>query len=106
MLRFGLLGAGRIGKIHGGNIANSERARLVAVADADPTAAKALAKSTGAESGFASGQRVSHVVAMGMGLRLFWRRKFQASNPLSSAMAMRKERDLSRSRAKRERLIG
>lgn len=49
MLRFGLLGAGRIGKLHGGNIAASPRARLVAVADIDRTAAEALAKTTGAE---------------------------------------------------------
>ena len=35
MVRFGLLGAGRIGKIHGGNIAASPDAKLVAIADAD-----------------------------------------------------------------------
>jgi myo-inositol 2-dehydrogenase/D-chiro-inositol 1-dehydrogenase len=49
MLRFGLLGAGRIGKIHGANLAASDGATLVAIADADPAAAKALAKGTGAE---------------------------------------------------------
>jgi myo-inositol 2-dehydrogenase/D-chiro-inositol 1-dehydrogenase len=48
MIRFGLLGAGRIGKIHGGNIAQSPDAQLVAIADADPAAAKALAERTGA----------------------------------------------------------
>ena len=48
MIRFGLLGAGRIGKIHGGNIAASPDAQLVALADADPAAAKALAEKTGA----------------------------------------------------------
>jgi myo-inositol 2-dehydrogenase/D-chiro-inositol 1-dehydrogenase len=48
MIRFGLLGAGRIGKIHGGNIAQSPDAELVALADADPAAAKALAEKTGA----------------------------------------------------------
>jgi len=48
MIRFGLLGAGRIGKIHGGNIAGSPDAQLVALADADPAAAKALAEKTGA----------------------------------------------------------
>jgi len=48
MIRFGLLGAGRIGKIHGGNIAQSPDAQLVALADADPAAAKALAEKTGA----------------------------------------------------------
>jgi len=49
MIRFGLLGAGRIGKIHGGNIAASPKAKLVAIADADAAAAKALAGATGAE---------------------------------------------------------
>src|ERR1700682_5017335 len=48
MIRLGLLGAGRIGKIHGGNIAQSPDAELVALADADPAAAKALAQKTGA----------------------------------------------------------
>lgn len=50
MLRFGLLGAGRIGKLHGGNIAASPRAKLVAVADIDRNAAGALANATGAEA--------------------------------------------------------
>ena len=49
MLRFGLLGAGRIGQIHGRNIAASPEARLVAIADVDAKAAAALAESTGAE---------------------------------------------------------
>jgi myo-inositol 2-dehydrogenase/D-chiro-inositol 1-dehydrogenase len=49
MLRFGLLGAGRIGKIHGHNVATADGASLVAIADADPKAATALAKATGAE---------------------------------------------------------
>ncbi len=48
MLRVGLLGAGRIGKIHGGNVAAHPGARLVAVADAVPAAAQALAAATGA----------------------------------------------------------
>lgn len=48
MVRFGLLGAGRIGKIHGGNVAESRDAKLVAIADADHAAAKALAGATGA----------------------------------------------------------
>ncbi|MEO8668990.1 MAG: inositol 2-dehydrogenase [Bauldia sp.] len=48
MVRFGLLGAGRIGKIHGRNIARGEGSTLVAVADADAGAAKALAKAYGA----------------------------------------------------------
>jgi len=50
MLRFGLLGAGRIGKLHGGNIAASSNAKLVAVADIDAKAAEALAKAHGAEA--------------------------------------------------------
>jgi myo-inositol 2-dehydrogenase/D-chiro-inositol 1-dehydrogenase len=49
MLRFGLLGAGRIGQIHGRNIAASPEASLVAIADVDRKAAAALAEATGAE---------------------------------------------------------
>ncbi len=49
MLRFGLLGAGRIGQIHGANIAASPDATLVAIADVDRKAAAALAQKTGAE---------------------------------------------------------
>ena len=48
-LRIGMIGAGRIGKIHGGNIAARDDASLVAVADADPKAAGALAKATSAK---------------------------------------------------------
>jgi myo-inositol 2-dehydrogenase / D-chiro-inositol 1-dehydrogenase len=47
-LRIGLLGAGRIGRIHGGNVAAHPRARLVAVADASREAADGLAEATGA----------------------------------------------------------
>ena len=47
-MRFGLLGAGRIGQIHGANIAARSDAKLVAVADASPQAAAALAARTGA----------------------------------------------------------
>ena len=50
MVRFGLLGAGRIGKLHGGNIAASPQAKLVAVADIDTKAADALAEAHGAEA--------------------------------------------------------
>ena len=50
MVRFGLLGAGRIGKLHGGNIAASPKAKLVAVADIDTKAAEALAAAHGAEA--------------------------------------------------------
>src|SRR5882724_3044859 len=49
MLRFGLLGAGRIGQIHGNNIARAAGAKLVAIADVDKTAAAKLAQATGAE---------------------------------------------------------
>lgn len=45
-MRFGLLGAGRIGSIHGRNVMARADARLVAVADASPDAASALAAST------------------------------------------------------------
>jgi myo-inositol 2-dehydrogenase/D-chiro-inositol 1-dehydrogenase len=47
MLRIGLLGAGRIGRIHGANIAAHPRARLAAIADASPATAEALAAATG-----------------------------------------------------------
>lgn len=49
MLRFGLLGAGRIGQIHGRNIAASLDAKLVAVADVSADAAAKLADAAGAE---------------------------------------------------------
>lgn len=48
-LRLGLLGAGRIGKVHAGAIAATPGAKLVAVADAFPQAAASLAASAGAE---------------------------------------------------------
>lgn len=48
MISIGLLGAGRIGQIHGRNIAASPRARLAAIADPMPEGAKALSKVTGA----------------------------------------------------------
>lgn len=50
MLKVGLLGAGRIGRIHGGNVAAHARAQLVAVADAHAPAAEALARQTGAKA--------------------------------------------------------
>lgn len=50
MVRFGLLGAGRIGKLHGNNIVASSDAKLVAVADVVAEAATALAEATGAEA--------------------------------------------------------
>ncbi|MFZ1963681.1 MAG: inositol 2-dehydrogenase [Roseiarcus sp.] len=48
-LRFGLLGAGRIGTVHAGAVARNAGAKLVAVADAIPAAAEAIARSHGAE---------------------------------------------------------
>jgi myo-inositol 2-dehydrogenase / D-chiro-inositol 1-dehydrogenase len=48
MLTVGLLGAGRIGRIHGSNAASHPRAKLAAVADANTAAAAALAAETGA----------------------------------------------------------
>ena len=43
MLRIAVIGAGRIGKIHSGNVARHPRCRLVAVVDPVESAAKALA---------------------------------------------------------------
>jgi len=48
MISIGLLGAGRIGQIHGRNIAASPRARLAAIADPMPEGAKALSAATDA----------------------------------------------------------
>eukprot|EP01037_Dinobryon_pediforme_P020426 gene20426-21046_t len=50
MLRLGVLGAGRIGKIHGGNAAAHPKTTLVAVADPFQSAADALAAATGAKA--------------------------------------------------------
>jgi len=47
-MKFGVVGAGRIGTIHGGNIAARKDCELVSVADADAGAARALADATGA----------------------------------------------------------
>lgn len=46
--RLALLGAGRIGKVHARAIAEDKRAKLVAVADAFPEAANAIADASGA----------------------------------------------------------
>jgi myo-inositol 2-dehydrogenase/D-chiro-inositol 1-dehydrogenase len=48
-VRLGLLGAGRIGKVHAGAIASIPEAKLVAVADAFPEAAAAVAATQGAD---------------------------------------------------------
>ncbi|HVW91034.1 MAG TPA: inositol 2-dehydrogenase [Devosia sp.] len=49
MLRFGILGAGRIGTVHARTIAASGRASVAFVADAVPEAAQRLAASVGAK---------------------------------------------------------
>ena len=48
-VRFGLLGAGRIGKVHAKAVTGDANARLVAVADAFPAAAQAIADHYGCE---------------------------------------------------------
>ena len=48
-VRFGLLGAGRIGKVHARAVGSNPDATLVAVADAMPQAAKDIAAAYGAE---------------------------------------------------------
>lgn len=48
-VRFGLVGAGRIGRVHAKAITGDARARLVAVADAIPDAAHAVAAQYGCE---------------------------------------------------------
>ncbi len=50
MLKVGLIGAGRIGRIHGRNVAARPDATLVAVADADAAAARSVAAQSGAET--------------------------------------------------------
>ncbi|QCJ00176.1 inositol 2-dehydrogenase [Agrobacterium larrymoorei] len=49
MIRFGVLGAGRIGKVHAATIAANPKAKLAYVADAYPAAAEQLAAQTGAK---------------------------------------------------------
>ena len=48
-VRFALLGAGRIGKVHARAVSQDAKARLVAVADAMPAAAEAIAGAYGVE---------------------------------------------------------
>ena len=50
MVRFGVLGAGRIGNVHARTIAGSGRASVAYVADAIPAAAEKLAASVGARA--------------------------------------------------------
>jgi myo-inositol 2-dehydrogenase / D-chiro-inositol 1-dehydrogenase len=49
MIRFAILGAGRIGKVHGATVASSGVANVAYVFDAIAKSAEALAKSTGAK---------------------------------------------------------
>jgi len=49
-MKFGIIGAGRIGKIHGGNVAARRDCQVAFVADPDPAAAEALAAATGAKT--------------------------------------------------------
>jgi myo-inositol 2-dehydrogenase / D-chiro-inositol 1-dehydrogenase len=48
MIRIAILGAGRIGRLHGRNVSASPAARLVAIADPHAPSAAALAEATGA----------------------------------------------------------
>ncbi len=50
-MRFGVIGAGRIGKIHGANIARRGDSAVAYVTDADAVAAQALAAAVGARVG-------------------------------------------------------
>ncbi len=49
MIEFGVIGAGRIGKVHAATIAANPKAKLVYIADAAPAAAQALASQYGAK---------------------------------------------------------
>jgi myo-inositol 2-dehydrogenase / D-chiro-inositol 1-dehydrogenase len=48
-MKFGVIGAGRIGKIHAANIAARRDSQVSFIADADPNAAASLAEATGAK---------------------------------------------------------
>lgn len=50
MIRFGILGAGRIGNVHARSIAASGRASVAYIADAMPQAAQTLAEAVGAKT--------------------------------------------------------
>ena len=50
MIRFGVIGEGRIGKVHAATIAGNPKAKLAYVADAMPAAADALASQHGAKA--------------------------------------------------------
>lgn len=59
-IRFGLLGAGRIGKVHARAVGANPDAKLCAVADALPAAAQAIASTYGAE--VRSIEQIEHAV--------------------------------------------
>ncbi len=61
-MRFGVIGAGRIGKIHAANIAARPDCAVAYVADVDAAAAAALAKATGAAVGTIDGVMTSAAV--------------------------------------------
>ena len=48
-IRFGVIGAGRIGKVHAKTIAANPKAKLAFIADAMPAAAQGLADQYGAK---------------------------------------------------------
>ncbi len=50
MMRFALIGAGRIGRLHAGNLAAEPRVRFTAVADVATAAAEKLAAAHGAQA--------------------------------------------------------
>ncbi len=50
MMRFALIGAGRIGRLHAGNLAAESRVQFSAVADVVPAAAEAIAAAHGARA--------------------------------------------------------
>ncbi len=50
-MKFGIIGAGRIGKIHAGNVAARKDCSVAIVADADANAASSLAAATGGKVG-------------------------------------------------------
>ena len=50
-MKFGIIGAGRIGKIHAANVAARRDSEVVIVADADAAAAKSVAEATGGKIG-------------------------------------------------------
>ena len=50
-MKFGIIGAGRIGRIHAANVAARKDSEVAIVADADAAAAKSLAESTGGKVG-------------------------------------------------------